>query len=249
MADWLSSSAGGSLRFETTQWSMISGAAAKDERNRAAFEDLYRSYCHPVYAFIRRRGYARQDAQDLTQDFFLHLADKNAFVRADPNRGKFRNFLLGSLQLFLQNVEQRARTEKRGGHATMIFLDDETCEEKYQLADSSLSAEQVFDVRWAATQIQAAVNRLRTEMETAGKADLFEQIRSFLLGGDDSSQQEVAQRVGLTPGAVKVTIHRMRARYRELLRAEIARTVVSSGDFEEELRALWASLQSGYLPG
>ena len=247
MADWLSSTAGGSLRFETTQWSLISAAAAEDQQNRAAFEDLYRSYCHPVYAFIRRRGYARQDAQDLTQDFFLHLSEKNAFIRADPNRGKFRSFLLGSLQFFLQHAEERARTEKRGGHARMIFIDDETAEAKYQLTDQRQNAEQVFDARWAATLIQGTVNCLKTEMESAGKAGLFEQIRGFLIDGEDASYQEIAERTGLTLGAVKLTIHRMRARYRELLRAEVARTVVSSADFEQEIQALRESLQSGYL--
>jgi RNA polymerase sigma factor (sigma-70 family) len=247
MADWLSSSAGGSLRFDTTQWSLVSAAGAQNEQNRAAFEDLYRCYCHPVYAFIRRRGYARQDAQDLTQDFFLHLSEKNVFIRADPNRGKFRSFLLGALQFFLQHAEERARAEKRGGNSTMIFLDDETAEAKYQLVDSRQSAEQVFDARWAATLIQATIERLKSEMESAGKADLFDQIRGFLIEGEDSSYQEVAQRTGLTLGAVRLTIHRMRARYRELLRAEVARTVVSPGDFDQEIQALRASLQSVYL--
>lgn len=250
MADWLSSSAGGNLRFDTTQWSLVSAAAAAgNERSRAAFEDLYRAYSHAVYAFIRRRGYARQDAQDLTQDFFLHLLEKNAFVRADPNRGKFRSFLLGALEFFLQHADERARAEKRGGRAAMVFLDDETAEASYQLADPKQNAEQVYDARWAATLIRSTVDRLKTEMESQGKADLFEQIRGFLIEGEDRSYQEVAERTGLTLGAVRLTIHRMRVRYRELLRAEIARTVVSSADFDQEIQALRASLRSGYLPG
>src|SRR5580700_6089309 len=124
MSPWLSSTAGERIRFETTQWSLVS-AAGEDEEKRDALEGLYRSYCSPVYSFVRRHGYSRQDAQDLTQDFFVHLMEKNALTRADPNRGKFRRFLLGSLEFFLRHADARARTEKRGGQAKIIFLDDE----------------------------------------------------------------------------------------------------------------------------
>jgi RNA polymerase sigma factor (sigma-70 family) len=248
MADWLSSSAGGGLRFETTQWSLVAAAAA-DEEKRPALQDLYRSYAQPIYAFIRRRGYSRQDAQDLTQDFFLHLLEKNTFTRADRLKGKFRSFLLGALEFFLAHASEKARAEKRGGNATLVFLDDESAEVRYQLADPGQTAEQVFDARWAATLIETTVDRLKAENEGAGKGELFNQIRGFLLEGEESSYAQVAERTGLTLGAVRLAIHRLRSRYRELLRAEIARTVVSSGDFDEEVRALRASLQSGYLRG
>jgi RNA polymerase sigma factor (sigma-70 family) len=248
MADWLSSTAGRGLRFETTQWSLVAAAGA-DEQNRTAFQDLYRSYAQPVYAFIRRRGYSRQDAQDLTQDFFLHLLEKNTFSRAERLRGKFRTFLLGALEFFLAHAKERAQAEKRGGNAAMVFLDDENAEIRYQLADPGQSAEQLFDARWAATLIETTVDRLKAENEAAGKGELFNQIRGFLIEGEDSSYAQVAERTGLTLGAVRLSIHRLRARYRDLLRAEIARTVVSSGDFDEEVRALRASLQSGYLRG
>ena len=241
MSAWLSSSLGERIRFETTQWSLVS-AASGDEGRRAALEGLYRTYCTPVYSFVRRRGYSRQDAQDLTQDFFVHLVEKNAFRRADPNRGKFRTFLLGSLELFLQDESRRARAEKRGGQANIVFLDNETPEAHYQLADPGLTAEQVFDARWAGTLIEGAVTRLKTEMERAGKRELFDQILGFVVGGEESSYFEIAQRTGLTVAAAKAAIYRLRERYRELLRSELARTVSSSADFDDEIRALRSSL-------
>jgi RNA polymerase sigma factor (sigma-70 family) len=237
MTGWLSSSAGGQLRFETTQWSLVSAAAQEEER-RSALESLYRSYCSPVYFFIRRRGYRRQDAQDLTQDFFVHLVQKNAFRRADPNRGKFRTFLLAALEFFLLDASKREGSEKRGGQTAMIFLDDEAAETQYQLIDPGLSAEQIFDARWVGTLIENALARLQAEMSAAGKEELFKQIWSFVTGGEDSSYAQVAQRTGLSLTAAKAAIHRLRERYREHLRAEIARTVTTFTDFDDEIRTL-----------
>ena len=241
MTGWLSSSAGGHLAFETTQWSLVS-AATDDDQRRTALEGLYRSYSSPVYAFIRRHGYSRQDAQDLTHDFFIHLVEKKAFSRADPHRGKFRKFLLGSLQFFLQHAAERARTEKRGGQAKIIFLDDETAEAGYQLTDPGQTAEQIFDARWVAALIEGALSRLEAEMERSGRKKLFEQISGFLLEDEESSYIEVAQRTRLTISAVKAAIYRLRGRYREILREEVARTVMSSADFDDEIRSFRASL-------
>ena len=243
MRAWLSSTAGQLIQFETTQWSLVSAAGEEEER-REALEGLYRTYCSPVYSFVRRRGYSRQDAQDLTQDFFVHLVEKNAFRRADPNRGKFRTFLLGALEFFLITLSRRAQAEKRGGRANVVFLDDETAEALYQLADPGLTAEQVFDARWAATLIAAAVTRLQAEMEKAGKRELFDQLLGFVIGGEEGSYFEVAQRSGLTLAATKAAIYRVRERYRELLRAEVARTVTTAADFDDEIHALRGSLMS-----
>jgi RNA polymerase sigma factor (sigma-70 family) len=242
MTDWLSSTLGGQIRFETTQWSLVSGASAEDER-RNALESLYRSYCNPVYAFIRRRGYSREDAQDFTQDFFLYLVEKNIPNRADPNRGKFRTFLLKSLEFFLQNAAQRARSQKRGGQVNLVFLDDRAVEAHYQLADPGLTAEQVFDARWAGTLIEGAFTRLRAEMEASGKTGLFDQIWGFVVETEERSYLEVAERTGQTVSAIKAAIHRLRSRYREVLRSEIARTVTNSVEFDEEIRALHRSLE------
>jgi RNA polymerase sigma factor (sigma-70 family) len=241
MTGWLSSSVGGHIRFETTQWSLVS-AASDEEEKRVALAGLYRSYCTPVYFFIRRRGYRREDAQDLTQDFFLHLVEKNAFSRADPARGKFRTFLLGALEFFLQHVAERAHSQKRGGQSNIVFVDAATAEAQYQLADSALSAEQIFDARWAGTLIEGAMVRLQTEMEEAGKGALFDEIWGFVVEGEESTYSEIAERTGLTMSATKTAIHRLRSRYRALLRDEIARTVTSSSDFDEEIRALRSSL-------
>lgn len=249
MEHWLSSSASGSIHFETTQSSLVSRAGAVDEENHTAFESLYRSYCHPIYAFIRRKGYSRHEAQDLTQDFFLHVLQKNLPNRADPLRGKFRTFLLSALGFFLLHANEKAGTQKRGGDATMVLLDEETAEARYQLTDPGQTAEQIFDARWAATLVQATIDRLKAEMETAGKGELFNRLRGFLIEYPESSYAEAAQATGLTVPALKTAIHRMRVRYRDLLREEIARTVASPADFDDEVRALRASLLSGYLRG
>ena len=246
MTGWLSSSAGGRLQFETTQWSLISAAAAEDRENRAALEDLYRTYCYPVYSFVRRRGYSRPDAQDLTHDFFVHLVEKNSFRRAESVPGKFRAFLLRELQFFLRHTDERARAEKRGGSATMIFLDDAVAEAGHQLADRGQTAEQIFDARWAAMLLDGALAHLKAEMQAAGKGPLFDQLAGFLVETEESSYLEVSQRTGLTLAATKAAIFRLRARYRELLRAEVARTVSSSADFEEEIQALRSSLIGYY---
>jgi RNA polymerase sigma factor (sigma-70 family) len=241
MTGWLSSSVGGQVRFETTQWSLVSAASGEEEKH-AALEGLYRSYCTPVYFFVRRRGYSREDAQDLTQDFFVHLVEKNAFSRADPSRGKFRTFLLGALEFFLQHEAERARSQRRGGQSNIVFVDAGNAEAQYQLVDPALTAEQIFDARWAGTLIEGALARLQAEMEQAGKSELYDQIWRFVVADEESSYLEVAQRTGLTVSAIKTAIHRLRSRYRAVLRDEIARTVTSSADFDEEIRALRSSL-------
>jgi RNA polymerase sigma factor (sigma-70 family) len=238
----LSSSAGGNIRFDTTQWGLVSAAGGDDPKGRAALEDLYQHYSHPVYCFVRQRGYNRHDAQDITHDFFIYLVEKHIFDRAASSQGRFRTFLLRSLKFFLQHANERARTQKRGGNATLIFLDDEAAEGAYRLVDPSLTAEQIFDAQWVIMLVEAALQRLKAEMDQAGKSELFNQLADFLLGGEESSYLEVAQRTGLSVAATKVAIHRLRARYRALLRAEIARTVASSADFDTEMATLQSFL-------
>jgi RNA polymerase sigma factor (sigma-70 family) len=245
MEGWLSSSAGGQLRFETTHWSVVCAAGGEGEQSRNALEDLYQSYCYPVYSFIRRRGHIRQDAQDLTHDFFVYLLEKDGFNRAAAGQGKFRTFLLRALEFFLSHADERARTQKRGGRVKLVFLDDEAAEGAYQLIDPGLTAEQIFDAQWAMMLIENTFTRLKLEMEQAGRGELYDQLSGFLLGAEEMSYLEVAQRSGLTVAATKAAIYRLRLRYREILRAEISRTVSSSADFEAEIRALQASLSSG----
>ena len=224
---------------------MVCAAGGEGEQSRNALEDLYHSYCYPVYSFIRRRGYHHQDAQDLTHDFFIYLLEKDGFSRAVAGQGKFRTFLLRALEFFLGRADERARTQERGGRIKLVFLDDAAAEGAYQVIDPDLTAEQIFDAQWAMMLIESTLSRLKLEMEQAGKLNLFDQLSGFLLGGEESSYLDVAQRTGLTVAATKAAIYRLRVRYRELLRAEIARTVSSSADFEAEVRALQASLLDG----
>ena len=180
----LDSTAGGRSNFLTTQWGLVAAASAEGATEaRAALEELYRLYSYPVYAFIRRRGYGRQDAQDFTQDFFVHLLEKGTLGRADPRRGRFRNFLLGALEHFLAHAAERAGAGKRGGGCQWVFLDADTAEDRYQLAaPEGLTAEKLFDARWAAALVEATFARLRGELEAEGKGHLFESLQGFLLG-------------------------------------------------------------------
>jgi RNA polymerase sigma factor (sigma-70 family) len=240
----LDSTSGGRREFLTTQWSLVTAATGETAEARTALEQLYRIYCYPVYAFVRRRGYSREDAQDLTQDFFVYLLKKGLFNRADRQRGRFRSFLLGALNYFLAHALERAQARKRGGDLHWVFLDQETAEGHYQLVSPhQLTADQIYEMRWAAALIESAFARLRAELESTGKGYLFETLQKFLLGEQDTSYQQAAKALGLRLGALKTTIHRLRARYRILLREEVARTVASPDQVDEELRQLQAALR------
>ena len=232
--------------FATTQWGLVTTASAEGTAEaRTALEALYRTYCDPIYAFIRKRGYGRQDAQDLTQDFFVHLLEKGTLGRANRQRGRFRSFLLGALDHFLAHAEERTRARKRGGDCQFIHLDDDAAERCYQLAaPDGMTAEKLFEARWAATLIEAALVRLRCEFQSEGNDRFFDALQCFLLGEEEASYQQVADRLGLTMGAIKTAIHRMRSRYRALVRDEVARTVATPGQVEEELRCLRVALSS-----
>ena len=235
---------GGRADFATTQRGLVTTASAKGAPEaRAALDVLYRTYCYPIYAFIRRRGYDRQDAQDLTQDFFVHLLEKGTLGRAERQRGRFRSFLLGALDHFLAHAAERASARKRGGDCQFVYLDDDAAENSYQLAaPEGMTAEKLFELRWAATLIEAALARLRGEFQSEGNDRFFVALQQFLLGEEEASYQQVADRLGLSVGAVKTTIHRMRGRYRALVRAEVARTVATPDQVEEELRCLRVAL-------
>ena len=247
MEPWLSSSVSGGIRFDTTQWALISRAGVEQESSVAPSGVYIAVIRTQSMFFCAAEDTVEHEAQDLTQDFFLHLLQKNIANRADPLRGKFRTFLLSALEFFLLHKKEEAGAQKRGGGATMVCLDEETAEERYQLMDPAQTAEQIFDARWAAMLVQAVIDRLKTEMESAGKGELFSKIRGFLIEYPNSSYAEAAQATGLTLPALKTAIHRLRVRYGDLLREEIARTVVSPADFDDEVRALRASLLSGHL--
>jgi RNA polymerase sigma-70 factor (ECF subfamily) len=232
----------GPRQFATTHWSLISAArygAGDQTRARAAFEELCRAYWYPLYAFVRSRGYAAADAQDLTQAFFARIIETGGFAAADRARGRFRSYLLGAMKHFLANEWHRAQTRKRGGHVRIIEWDALDPEGRYagtsQQADDP---EHLFDREWALETIAGALQTLRDEMAEAGKSDQFDALKGSLTGQDELSRAEIAARLSMSEGAVKVAVHRLRQRYRKLLRDAIAETVSNEADLDDEMRYL-----------
>ncbi len=247
----LNSSAGGQAGFASTQWGLLLavGGAAGDAGSRdarAAWEDLYRTYCYPVYAFIRRRGHARPQAQDLTHDFFVHLIERGTLGRAEREKGRFRTFLLAALEYFLVDVARRESARKHGGGSRFVFLDDpDTAEREYQLAAPVWQTpERLFEARWATALVGATFARLRAEMTAAGKGDLFEVLKDYVSGEEDASYQRTANALGLSLGALKSAIRRLRQRYAELVREEVARTIANPAELEAEVSHLRSALRA-----
>ena len=231
--------------FDRTHWSVVLSARnGSAEEATAAMECLCRTYWWPLYAFVRRRGYQAHDAQDLTQEFFTHLLAKDFLRTVDRSKGTFRSFLLASLNNFIAKDWRRASAQKRGGQFTFISTDAEFADQQYlQVQATNLSPEQLFDKQWATTLLNQALSRLQEEFVAAGKGARFEALKIFLPGERVSgSYVEVAARLETTEGALKMAVSRMRERYGELLLAEIANTVSSPTEAEEELRALFAAL-------
>ena len=210
----------------------------------AALEKLCRTYWYPLYAYLRRQGRSPHDAQDLTQAFFLRLLEGNLLERAAREKGRFRSFLLTSLKNFLSDEWDKARAAKRGGGTPILSLDEQTAEDRYRFEPADeMSAEKLFDRRWAMTLLEMAMQRLEQEYAAADKAALFQRLHVALLGEKTSlTYADLGAQLSMTEGAVKVAAHRMHRRYRELLRAEIASTVSSQDDIDDELRQLFAAL-------
>jgi len=227
--------------FATTHWTVVQ-AAADDASPEAAkaLEQLCRLYWHPLYAYLRSTGHCPQDSEDLTQAFFVHLLEKHCLTRANRHRGRFRTFLLTSLHNFIVHEWERARAEKRGGGRSFIPWDEKSPETLYQLgAASNLPPDKVFEQRWALTLFQKALARLREECASKGKEQQFEVLKIFLTEqSGDGAYASAAAALGTTPGAVGMAVHRLRQRYGEFVREEIAHTVASPGEVQEELRYL-----------
>ncbi len=227
--------------FTRTHWSVVLAAGAVNSPEALeALEKLSHSYWYPLYAYIRRRGYEPDEAQDLTQDFFLRLLEKNYLANADPGKGKFRSFLLASLNHFLANDYRRAQAAKRGGGQVLISIDEASAEGRYALEPvSTLTPEKIYERRWALTLFDRALERLEVELTRTGKTKQYAYFKPFLTRepgeGDYAS---VAAELGMTAGAVTVGVHRLRQRYRELVQEEIAQTLSNPADLEEELRYL-----------
>jgi RNA polymerase sigma-70 factor (ECF subfamily) len=229
--------------FATTHWSVVRLAGRlSSPAAESALEKLCRGYWYPVYAFVRRRGSGPHDAQDLTQEFFSRLLRKNTFADADPAKGRFRSFLLGALKHFLSDEWDKARAEKRGGHNETFSLDALEPEARFALEPATdLTPERIFDRRWGMTQLDQALRRLREEFKTAGKAPQFELLKPFLTSdAGPGGYDDVAAQLETSPQTVAVSVHRLRQRYREAVRAEVAHTVTSPDQIDEELRGLFA---------
>ena len=225
---------------------MACGGDGDTHSAQEALAKLFQTYWYPLYAYVRRRGYGEQDAEDLVQAFCVHLQEKQALAKADRQRGKFRTFLLSSLQNFLANENARAHAQKRGGGHEIVFLDAETAHERYRLEPAhSLTPERIFETRWAHALLEQTLAVFRADCVARGKQRLFDGLSSFLsLGQETNSYQEAADRLGLPLSAIKTTVHRFRQDYREKLREEISRTVSGPDEIDEELRYLRTMLAS-----
>jgi RNA polymerase sigma factor (sigma-70 family) len=234
---------GGGASFRTTHWSAIADCALEDEQGSEALAQLCRDYWPPLYSFVRRRGYSPSDAQDLVQGFFAAFLRKKAYSRADRRKGKFRAFLLASLKHYLANAWDRERALKRGGNRVFVLLDEEmqAVESLYASGSATpvLDEEQHYEQCWAAALVGCALARLGTEFGKGPKGHVFEELKPFLCGGAGlPSQEEVARRLEMPINTLRSHLSRLRVRYGELLRAEVARTIGRGDDLDEELRHL-----------
>jgi RNA polymerase sigma factor (sigma-70 family) len=240
-------SADGAADFHTTRWTIVMKAAqSQAPGGESALAQLCRLYWYPLYMFARRRGHSPHDAQDLTQSFFLHLLEQRALASVDRVKGKFRSFLLAPFQNHLSDQFDRARRLKRGGGKEFIELDAQEAEERYRLEPvECLTAEILFDARWAMTLMAEALDKVYKEYAAQGKASTFNALKAFLDPANNRvppSYEEVANQLQVSTGAVKTLIHRLRKRYTALLREEVGRTVSDPAEIDEEIHALCEAL-------
>ncbi len=231
--------------FATTHWSVVLTAGRSDTtRSQDALTKLCQTYWYPLYAYVRRHGYSAHDAQDLTQAFFAHLLERHSLAAADPNRGRFRSFMLGVMNHFLANERDRAGAQKRGGGVTHLPLQFDTAETRYgHEPPDNTTPEQNYERRWAMALLEEVLRRLADEYKHDGHAELFAGINPCLVGERaNQPYAELATRLGVSENTVKSSVHRLRQRYRQLLREEIAHTVAMPGEVDEELRHLFTVL-------
>ncbi|HWV98468.1 MAG TPA: hypothetical protein VNZ64_02130 [Candidatus Acidoferrum sp.] len=234
--------------FVTTHWSAVLTAGKRDStRAQAALAGLCETYWYPLYAYVRRRGYGPEDAQDLTQEFFGRLLQRNWLAPADRQRGRFRTFLLAALSHFLANEWDKAQAQKRGGAVRFVPLQLDSAETRYgQEPPDPLTPEQCYERRWALALLDRVLSLLHDESAAAQKLELFETLKPCLLGDRQNQPYAMlAKKLGLTEGGVKVAVHRLRQRYRLLLREEIAHTVATPAEVDEEMRYLVTVLAGG----
>jgi RNA polymerase sigma factor (sigma-70 family) len=229
----------GSSQFPTTRWTLVVAAGDPQRKEaRSALVDLCEHYWYPLYAYLRRRGYRSEEAQDLTQEFFVRVLEGRYLDRADPEKGRFRSFMLTSLKFFVADEGDRDRAQKRGGGA-VVPLEFGLGEERYQREPAhDETPERIFERRWALSVLDRVVERLRDEFVQHGRPEHFERLKVFLLGQSEAPYATLAREMNTSEGALKVAIHRLRKRYRELFRLEIADTVADPAEVESELRFL-----------
>jgi RNA polymerase sigma factor (sigma-70 family) len=247
MSQEFDSRAGGAAQFHTTRWTLvIASAQSQSAEGRSALAELCRLYWYPLYAFARRRGRNPHDAQDLTQGFLLYLLEHRGLSQVDRLKGKFRSFLLASFQNYLANELQRNRSLKRGGKNEFISLDWQDAESRYRLEPADyLTAEKIFDARWAMTLLHQVMSLLRQEYMAQGKGAVYDALQGYLRFGDRSGMppyEEVAKRMGIGIPAVKTLIHRLRKQYTSILREEVGRTVSDAGEIDVEIHSLCDAL-------
>jgi RNA polymerase sigma factor (sigma-70 family) len=231
--------------FATTHWSVVLTAGRSDTtRAQDALTKLCQTYWYPLYTYVRRRGYSTHDAQDATQAFFAHLLERHSIAAADPNRGRFRSFMLGVMNHFLANERDKAAAQKRGGGAILLPLQFDTAETRYCREPSdNTTPEQNYERRWAMTLLEEVLRRLANEYQQDGRADLFAELNPCLVGERaNQPYAKLADKLGVSENTVKSAVHRLRQRYRQLLRDEIANTVANPGEVDEELRYLFSIL-------
>lgn len=235
---------GAAAAFVTTHWSVVLAAGGSDrEKAHEALEQLCGAYWYPLYAFARRQGYDAAASEDLTQEFFSRLLERNDAAEVSPERGRFRSYLLASFKHLLANEYHRQKAEKRGGMAKLVSLESEDPETRYKLEPADpATPETLFERRWALTVLERAVARIREEYAVSEKADLFEELKEFLSNRKSLPHAAIAAKYGISAGAVGVAIHRLRKRYAEVLREEISHTVGSPEDIDDEIRHLIAAV-------
>ncbi len=224
--------------FQSTRWTLVLRANASSPEGKAALSDLCEAYYQPVFVFLRRMGFDADTARDHAHSFFTHLLQRG-FPGPDPDRGRFRSYLLGAVKYFVGDLRDRARRKKRGGGVEHETIDESAdCSPAFMMADPAATpAPEVFDREWAVTVMNRAVAALAAEHQ-GDRAAQFEALRPWLMGDAAASQAETARAMGMNEGAVKVAVHRLRKRFRDLLRQEIAQTLTDEADVEDELRYL-----------
>jgi DNA-directed RNA polymerase specialized sigma24 family protein len=229
--------------FATTHWSVVLDAGhSETTRGRDALGALCETYWYPLYAYVRRQGHSPHDAEDLTQGFFARLLENESLVGLSPEKGKFRTFLLVALKRFLANEWHRANSQKRGGGSFRVPLQGHTAETRYVAEPvEELTAEKLYERRWALTLLDCVLGRLGKEFNSAGKREFFEKLKPYLTAEKSTIPcSEAASGLGMNEGAFKVAVHRLRRRFRELFREEVAHTVARPQEIDEEIRHLLA---------